>query len=333
MQRHLDIEQGPAWPGGPLKWPGLPVFVNDEGQVHVAGVADVGQVVLELGQGVFEQLGLLDVLEHSALLTGVASVVAAHELLVLPVLADVLRETVGPHPAAHSDLDAGHELLQDEVELVLAFGFPALQHEHHVGRRRRDVGQRLVRVAAGLGHVALGVGLDEVDGLVVGVKLSGRHHVEPCALHHVHAVVAVQLELGAQHIRAEDRIPVFVVLLKLAHLVGVVREHGDVGPLHVWLPEVHALDQATGDLGGLAVVLANPLLDLMAFQDAAQAEVNQGASGVDQKDFHSGVTVIPASDPATRLEIKMPSWLICFLVGVLPISVIAFETSASNLAS
>jgi hypothetical protein len=24
----------------------------------------------------------------------------------------------------------------------------------------------------------------------------------------------------------------------------------------------------------------------MAFQDAAQAEVNQGASGIDQKDFH-----------------------------------------------
>ncbi len=245
-------------------------------------MADVGQVVLELGQGVLEQLGLLDVLDHCALLTGVAPVIAGHQFFVLPVLADMLGEAAGSHPAAHSDLDARYELLQDEVELVLAFGLPTLQHEHHVGRRRRDVGQRLVCVTGGFGHVPLGVGLDEVDGFVVVVEFLRRHHVQAGALHHVHAVVAVQFELGAQHVCAEDRIPVFVVLLKLAHLVGVVRKHGDVGPLHVGLPEIHALNQALGDLGGFAVVLANPLLDLMAFQDAAQAKVNQGASGVDK---------------------------------------------------
>ena len=37
----------------------------------------------------------------------------------------------------------------------------------------------------------------------------------------------------------------------------------------------------------LNAVLANPLLDLMAFHEAAQAEVNQSASRVEKKDFHS----------------------------------------------
>ena len=230
-----------------------PVVVDDTIQIDVADVAFFGELGLHLHKRLIEKaVGVAP--EHGgAHFAGGRADVAGEKLFVFEVDVDRRDKFFAVEESADGDFDAGDAALElEDFDFLGEGAFVGFEHSNHVVAvfffADKQAAFDVLRFAAGLDDVAVGILHHEFDGGIERVKILIRDDIHAGFFQLFLAKGAVVFKAIRVFGAADDGLAGGAESVSFGALAKSVIENDDVGPLGIAFPILGFGNEAVGDV-------------------------------------------------------------------------------------
>ena len=264
------------------------VVVDDAVQVNVADVAFLGELGLHFKESLIEEaVGVAP--EHGcAHFAGGRADVPWEKFLVLEIDVDRMDEFFTVEEGAYGDFDTGDAALElEDLDFVGEGALVGFEHSNYIVAvfffADKEAALDVLRFAAGLDDVAVGILHHEFNGGIEGIEILIRDDVDAGFFQLFLAEGAIVFEAIGIFGAANDRLASSTESVGLGALAKSVVEDDDVGPLGVALPVFGFGDEAVGDVALLFGF--DVIADVVTFFEDLPSDVTDEPGERDKEKF------------------------------------------------